>query len=84
LIRAITEESRIPVIQHYAGVCHTFVDAHADLAMAQRVCLNAKVQRPAVCNAMETMLVHSEIAAEFLPPMVRTLREAGWRSVAAR
>ena len=77
LIRAITEESRIPVIQHYAGVCHTFVDAHADLAMAQRVCLNAKVQRPAVCNAMETMLVHSEIATEFLPPMVRTLREAG-------
>jgi glutamate-5-semialdehyde dehydrogenase len=77
LIRAITEESRVPVIQHYAGVCHTFVDAHADLAMAQRVCLNAKVQRPGVCNAMETLLVHSEIAAEFLPPMVRTLREAG-------
>ncbi len=77
LIRAITEESRIPVIQHYAGVCHTFVDDHADLAMAQRVCLNAKVQRPGVCNAMETLLVHSKIANEFLPPMVRTLREAG-------
>jgi glutamate-5-semialdehyde dehydrogenase len=77
LIRAITEASRIPVIQHYAGVCHTFVDAHADLAMAQRICFNAKVQRPGVCNAMETMLVHEAVAAQFLPPMVAALREAG-------
>ena len=52
LIRAITESSRIPVIQHYAGVCHTYVDEYADLPMAERICFNAKVQRPGVCNAM--------------------------------
>lgn len=77
LIRAITEASSIPVIQHYAGVCHTYVDASADLAMAERICFNAKVQRPGVCNAMETMLVHQAIAAEFLPSMLATLRDAG-------
>jgi len=77
LIRAITESSSIPVIQHYAGVCHTFVDASADLTMAERICFNAKVQRPAVCNAMENMLVHQSVAAEFLPSMLRTLRAAG-------
>ena len=77
LIRAITESSSIPVIQHYAGVCHTYVDAAADLAMAERICFNAKVQRPAVCNAMETMLVHQAVAAEFLPAMLRQLRDAG-------
>jgi glutamate-5-semialdehyde dehydrogenase len=77
LIRAITEASSIPVIQHYAGVCHTYVDATADLAMAERICFNAKVQRPGVCNAMETMLVHQAVAAEFLPSMLATLRDAG-------
>jgi glutamate-5-semialdehyde dehydrogenase len=77
LIRAITESSTIPVVQHYAGVCHTYVDEHADLGMAERICFNAKVQRPGVCNAMETMLVHRAVAAEFLPPMVRRLRAAG-------
>ena len=77
LIRAITESSSIPVIQHYAGVCHTYVDASADLAMAERICFNAKVQRPAVCNAMENMLVHHAVAAEFLPSMLRKLRAAG-------
>jgi glutamate-5-semialdehyde dehydrogenase len=77
LIRAITEESRIPVIQHYAGVCHTFVDAHADLAMAERICFNAKVQRPGVCNAMETMLVHAQVAERFLPAMLKKLQGAG-------
>jgi len=76
LIRAITESSRIPVIQHYAGICHTYVDEHADLAMAERICFNAKVQRPGVCNAMETMLVHRAVAAQFLPPMLRALRQA--------
>ncbi len=76
LIRAITESSSIPVIQHYAGICHTYVDAHADLAMAERICFNAKVQRPGVCNAMENMLVHEAVAAGFLPPMIRKLREA--------
>jgi glutamate-5-semialdehyde dehydrogenase len=76
LIRAITESSRIPVIQHYAGVCHTYVDAHADLAMAEEICFNAKVQRPGVCNAMENLLVHREVATRFLPRMLRRLREA--------
>jgi glutamate-5-semialdehyde dehydrogenase len=77
LIRAITESSSIPVVQHYAGVCHTYVDADADLAMAERICFNAKVQRPGVCNAMETMLVHQSIAPQFLPTMLRALRAAG-------
>ena len=77
LIRAITESSRIPVIQHYAGICHTYVDAEADLAMAQRICMNAKVQRPAVCNAMETLLVHADAAPAFLPPAAAALTAAG-------
>jgi glutamate-5-semialdehyde dehydrogenase len=77
LIRAITESSNIPVIQHYAGVCHTYVDEYADLAMAEAICFNAKVQRPGVCNAMENMLVHQAVAARFLPPMIRRFREAG-------
>lgn len=77
LIKAITESSTIPVIQHYAGICHTYVDRHADLAMAERICFNAKVQRPGVCNAMETMLVHQSVAGQFLPAMVARLRSAG-------
>ncbi|MFQ5666969.1 MAG: glutamate-5-semialdehyde dehydrogenase [Candidatus Binatia bacterium] len=77
LIRAITELSRIPVIQHYAGICHTYVDEHADLAMAKRICLNAKVQRPGVCNAMENLLVHQAVASKFLPDVIRGLRAAG-------
>jgi len=76
LIRAITESSTIPVIQHYAGVCHVYVDEHADLAMAQRIAFNAKVQRPGVCNAMENLLVHECVARQFLPPMIRALRDA--------
>ena len=77
LINSVTKESRIPVIKHYKGVCHTYVDKHADLLMAQDICFNAKVQRPGVCNAMETMLVHKSIAKEFLPPMIRRFRDAG-------
>ena len=77
LIRAITESSRIPVIQHYAGVCHTYVDEYADLPMAERICFNAKVQRPGVCNAMENMLVHAAVADRFLPAMLDKLRAAG-------
>jgi len=77
LIRAITESSAIPVIQHYAGVCHTFVDEAADLAMAERICFNAKVQRPGVCNAMENLLVHRAVAQTFLPGMIKSLRAAG-------
>jgi glutamate-5-semialdehyde dehydrogenase len=76
LIRTITESSMIPVIQHYAGVCHTYVDEYADMGMAERICFNAKVQRPGVCNAMENMLVHQAVAAQFLPRMVARLREA--------
>lgn len=76
LIQAITESSRIPVIQHYAGICHTYVDESADLAMAERICFNAKVQRPGVCNAMETLLVHERIAAAFLPAAAARLQAA--------
>ena len=77
LIRAVVQQSRIPVIKHYKGVCHIFVDSGADLEMAQAICFNAKVQRPGVCNAMETLLVHKDIAHEFLPAMAKKYKEAG-------
>ena len=77
LIRAVAEGSTIPVIKHYKGVCHVYVDDLADLDMAEAICFNAKVQRPGVCNAMETMLVHKNIAARFLPRICRRLSEAG-------
>ncbi len=77
LVRAIAEHSRIPVIKHYEGVCHTYVDRGADLAMAADIAVNAKVQRPGVCNAMETMLVHADVAAEFLALVAPRLIEAG-------
>ncbi|HZL13398.1 MAG TPA: glutamate-5-semialdehyde dehydrogenase, partial [Verrucomicrobiae bacterium] len=67
LIRAVADCSKVPVIKHYKGVCHVFVDADADLKMAEEIALNAKVQRPAVCNAMETLLVDKKIAETFLP-----------------
>ena len=67
LIRAVADCSKVPVIKHYKGVCHVFVDADADLKMAEEIALNAKVQRPAVCNAMETLLVDKAIAENFLP-----------------
>src|ERR1035437_4978275 len=67
LIRAVAECSKVPVIKHYKGVCHVFVDAEADLKMAEEIAFNAKCQRPAVCNAMETLLVDKKIAAKFLP-----------------
>ncbi|MEW6110328.1 MAG: glutamate-5-semialdehyde dehydrogenase [Nitrospirota bacterium] len=79
LIRAVTENSRIPVLKHYKGVCHVFVDRDADLKMAEEICFNAKVQRPGTCNAMETMLVDKGIAKAFLPPMIRRFRGAGVR-----
>jgi glutamate-5-semialdehyde dehydrogenase len=75
LIRAVTECSKVPVIKHYKGVCHVYVDADADLKMAEEIALNAKVQRPAVCNAMETLLVDRKIAARFLPVMAQRLNE---------
>jgi glutamate-5-semialdehyde dehydrogenase len=77
LIRAVAEQSTIPVIKHYKGVCHVYVDDLADLAMAAEICFNAKVQRPGVCNAMETMLVHKNVAARFLPRICKRLAEAG-------
>ncbi len=76
LIRAVTGNSRIPVLKHYKGVCHVFVDRDADLGMARDICFNAKVQRPGVCNAMETMLVDAKIAGKFLPPMIARFKEA--------
>lgn len=77
LIRFVVEHSKIPVLKHYKGVCHIYVDEGADFTMAQDICFNAKVQRPGVCNAMETMLVHQAAAAAFLPPMAERLTAAG-------
>ena len=77
LIRFVVENSKIPVIKHYKGVCHVFVDETADLDMAAAICINAKVQRPGVCNAMETLLVHEGVAETFLPGMVKKFRDLG-------
>ena len=77
LINEIMKYSRIPVIKHYKGVCHVYVDKAAGLKMAEEICFNAKVQRPGVCNAMETMLVHKDIAKQFLPPMIKRFENAG-------
>jgi len=77
LIREVTKKSRIPVIKHFKGVCHTYVDYKADIAMARRICFNAKVQRPGVCNAMETLLVNKDIAGRFLPGMIKLLQDSG-------
>jgi glutamate-5-semialdehyde dehydrogenase len=77
LIRAVVAQSRIPVIKHYKGVCHVYVDKDASLEMAERICINAKVQRPSVCNSVETLLVHEAVAARFLPPMVASYKAAG-------
>jgi glutamate-5-semialdehyde dehydrogenase len=75
LIRAVTECSKVPVIKHYRGVCHVYVDADADLTMAQSIVMNAKVERPAVCNAMETLLVDKTLGTEFLPSIAKVLAE---------
>ena len=75
LIRAVAECSKVPVIKHYKGVCHVFVDADADLKMAGEIAMNAKVQRPAVCNAMETLLVDQAVAEKFLPAIAQKLCE---------
>ena len=77
LIRAVVAQSKIPVLKHYKGVCHVFVDAQADIDMAVNVCINAKTQRPGVCNALETMLVHKDIAGIFLPQAANKLKKAG-------
>jgi glutamate-5-semialdehyde dehydrogenase len=77
LIERVVKNSRIPVIKHYKGICHVYVDEKADLNMAEKVCFNAKVQRPGVCNAMESLLVHQDAAARFLPGMIKKFRRAG-------
>jgi glutamate-5-semialdehyde dehydrogenase len=76
LIRFVVENSRIPVIRHEKGLCHTYVDEDADRTMAEEIVLNAKVERPGVCNAMESLLVHERIAPDFLPGVARRLEEA--------
>jgi glutamate-5-semialdehyde dehydrogenase len=77
LIEAVVEHARMPVIKHYHGVCHVYVDKSADLGMAEKITVNAKCQRPGVCNAMETLLVHRDVAEKFLPSMAKALREKG-------
>lgn len=73
LIRAVVEEARVPVIKHYKGVCHIYVDKDADLPLAVDIIDNAKTQRPGVCNAVETVLVHKDIAEAFLPMLANRL-----------
>jgi glutamate-5-semialdehyde dehydrogenase len=77
LIERVVAEARMPVIKHYNGICHVYVDAAADQTMAEAIVLNAKCQRPGVCNALETLLVHQSLAADFLPKMVASLQAAG-------
>ena len=77
LIRFVTENSNIPVLKHYKGVCHVFVDRSADFEMAGKIAFNSKVQRPGVCNAMETLLVHRDIAEKFLPEIGEKYQKAG-------
>ena len=77
LIRMVSANSTIPVIKHDKGVCHVYVDNKSDLAMAEEICFNAKVQRPGTCNAMETMLVHQDIAKTFLPRVIARMQKAG-------
>jgi glutamate-5-semialdehyde dehydrogenase len=73
LIRFVVEQSKIPVIKHYKGVCHIFVDASADFEMAREIIINSKTQRPGVCNALETLLIHKDIAESFVPFIYETL-----------
>jgi glutamate-5-semialdehyde dehydrogenase len=77
LIRFVAQNSRIPVLKHYKGVCHVFVDNEADFDMAANIIINGKTQRPGVCNALETLLVHRDIAAAFLPQIGARLTSAG-------
>ena len=77
LIRFVVDNSKIPVLKHYKGVCHVYVDDGADLKKAEEICFNAKVQRPGVCNAMETMLVHKSVAQNFLTAIAKRFDAAG-------
>jgi glutamate-5-semialdehyde dehydrogenase len=76
MINHVVKNATVPVLGHGKGVCHVYVDAHADLAMAEKIALNAKAQRPGVCNAMETLLVHEKVAAEFLPKIGKAYQAA--------
>jgi glutamate-5-semialdehyde dehydrogenase len=77
LIASVTANSKVPVVKHFKGVCHVYVDSEASLEMAQRIAMNAKVQRPSVCNAMESLLVNRAVAPKFLPAVIAELRQAG-------
>ncbi len=77
LIRFVVEHSKIPVIKHYKGVCHIFLDATADFDDAERIIVNAKTQRPGVCNALETLLIHKDVAERFVPRIYETLTKLG-------
>jgi glutamate-5-semialdehyde dehydrogenase len=77
LIRMVSDNSTIPVIKHDKGICHVYVDNKADFKMAEEICFNAKVQRPGTCNAMETMLVHQDVAKTFLPAIIGRMKKAG-------
>jgi glutamate-5-semialdehyde dehydrogenase len=77
LIRFVVDNSKIPVIKHYKGVCHVFLDASADFDVAERIIINAKTQRPGVCNALETLLIHKDVAERFVPRIFETLTKLG-------
>src|SRR5262249_52446782 len=77
LIRRVAEEARMPVLKHYKGICHVFVEKSADFDCAERIVLNAKCQRPSVCNAMECLLVEESVAGTFLPWVAAALRRRG-------
>lgn len=77
LIRFVAENSRIPVLKHYKGVCHAFIDESADFKMASDICFNSKAQRPGVCNALETLLVHQAVAGDVLPLLGERFKDAG-------
>ena len=79
LIRFVAEHARVPVIKHYKGVCHLYVDSGADLELALRLLVDGKASRPGVCNALETLLVHADVAAQFLPRAVAALPQVEWR-----
>ena len=79
LIRFVAEHARVPVIKHYKGVCHLYVDSAADLELALRLLVDGKVSRPGVCNALETLLVHADVAARFLPQAMAALAQVEWR-----
>jgi glutamate-5-semialdehyde dehydrogenase len=77
LIRRVVSEATMPVLKHYTGNCHVYIDQHADLEMAERIVINAKTQRMGVCNAAESLLVHSSISTTFLPRAAKALRDRG-------